>query len=35
MVQRIAALLVLHDALDECYTRAIEDPWTAEELRVR
>jgi hypothetical protein len=34
MVHRIAALLVLHDRLDGAYERAIEDPFTAEELGV-
>lgn len=34
MVHRIAALLILHDRLDAAYERAIEDPFTGEELGV-
>jgi hypothetical protein len=34
MVHRIAALLLLHEKLDDAYERAIEDPFTTEELGV-
>ena len=32
MVHRIAALLLLHEQLDKAYEKAIEDPFTTEEL---
>ncbi|HSS77200.1 MAG TPA: type ISP restriction/modification enzyme, partial [Thermoanaerobaculia bacterium] len=35
MVHRIAALLLLHSELDTAYERALEDPFTADELRLR
>jgi hypothetical protein len=35
MVQRIAALLLLHERLDRAYNQAIAEPFTAEELGVR
>lgn len=35
MVHRIAALLLLHDALDRAYEQVIEDPFTAEDLGLR
>jgi hypothetical protein len=35
MVHRIAALLLLHGDLDAAYERALEDPFTADELGLR
>jgi hypothetical protein len=35
MVQRLAALLVLHKSLDALYVEACSDAWTAEELGLR
>ena len=32
IVCRLAALLLLHDALDMAYEQAISDAWTSEEL---
>lgn len=32
IVQRIGAILRLHDKLDAAYEKAIEDPFTHEEL---
>ncbi len=35
MVHRISALLLLHSELDTAYERALKDPFTADELRLR
>lgn len=35
IIQRVAAMLVLHERLDDLYSRACADAWTAEELGLR
>ena len=35
MVHRISALLLLHRELDTAYERALEEPFTADELGLR